>query len=153
MAEHMAERDRRARVPRATVDPTPAARVGGPREEAQRERQTDVRTAAPTTTAGPQAAASEPRQDEPGTTEGASFRHAREGLRSWLHETFPGHENAVICGFVGFLVALLFFIIGFWRTLLVVLLVAVGVAFGQVLDGDPKIINTLRGLFGGDDGR
>lgn len=86
-------------------------------------------------------------------TQGSSVRRAREGLRSWLHDTFPGHENAVIWGFVGFLVALLFFIIGFWRTLVVVLLVVVGVAFGQVLDGDPKIINTVRGLFGGDDAR
>lgn len=152
MAEHMAERDRRAKVPRATVDPTPAGRVAAPQDEAPRERRATGRVTA-SAAAVQEAVPSEPGQDESSTVEGASFRHAREGLRAWLHETFPGHENAVVWGFVGFLVALLFFIIGFWRTLLVILLVAVGVAFGQVLDGDPRIINTLRGLFRGDDGR
>lgn len=149
MAEHMAERDRRAKVPKATVDPTPTIR--GDMAEGERTKAAETRSHAE---AGPQdVPRATQRQETTETAEGASFRHAREGLHTWVHETFPGHENAVIGGFVGFLVALLFFVIGFWRTLLVVLLVAVGVAFGQVLDGDPKIINTLRGLFRGDDAR
>lgn len=67
-------------------------------------------------------------------------------LRQWLTQTFPGHENAVLFGFLGFIIAILIFIIGFWRTLFIALVVAVGVAIGQQLDGDPKIINAIRNL-------
>lgn len=89
-----------------------------------------------------------------GATAGGEGRQGvRHSLRSWLHDTFPGHENAVLWGFLGFVLALVFFALGFWRTLLVVLLVALGVAFGQALDGDPRIIEALRNLFRGDNGR
>lgn len=67
-------------------------------------------------------------------------------LRQWLTQTFPGHENAVLFGFLGFIIAILIFIIGFWRTLFIALVVVVGVAIGQQLDGDPKIINAIRNL-------
>ena len=36
------------------------------------------------------------------------------------------------------------FLVGFWETLFVVLLMVVGVALGQYLDGDPKIVNFIR---------
>lgn len=86
-------------------------------------------------------------------TEHASVRPL-EAAESWLHETFPGHENAVLCGVLGLIVAILLFAIGFWATLLVALCVTVGVAIGQLLDGDPKIITFFRGLIGPkDDGR
>ena len=42
-----------------------------------------------------------------------------EAAEAWLHKTFPGHENAVLCGFLGLIVAILLFAIGFWATLLV----------------------------------
>lgn len=140
----MAERDGRSKVPRAKVDQSPAGHAydGSLDRDAR-----DGATAPQPSAEGGQAGET---QD---TQEGASFRHAREGMRAWLHATFPGHENAFIWGCIGFVVALLLFAIGFWRTLVVVLLVVVGVAFGQVLDGDPKIINTVRGLFSGDNGR
>lgn len=143
MAEHLAERDRKAHVPKPTIDPTPT-------EDAQGERaRRSLNDSSPASEVGQ----TSPHKEADATEEGASFRRARQGARAWLHETFPGHENAVIGGFVGFLVALLFFVIGFWRTLLVVVLVVVGVAFGQLADGDPKIIDALRGIFRGDDGR
>ncbi|MDD5800228.1 MAG: DUF2273 domain-containing protein [Coriobacteriales bacterium] len=74
----------------------------------------------------------------------AHFSQAVSSARSWVARTFPGHENAVLFGFLGFLVALLVFIIGFWQTLFIALVVLVGVAIGQKLDGDPKIINAVR---------
>lgn len=74
------------------------------------------------------------------------FSHAMRSLRQWLTETFPGHENAVLFGFLGFVLAVLIFIIGFWRTLFIALVVLLGVAVGQQFDGDPKIFNAIRNL-------
>lgn len=131
----MAEREARPKVPKTKVDTTPDTTTGDG---------TNSPGEIPPGEVPPEAAGEAP-----------SAARATESVRAWVHETFPGHEHAVTWGFVGFLVAILFFVIGFWRTLLVVLLVVVGVAFGQVLDGDPKIINTLRGILGGsgDNGR
>lgn len=75
-----------------------------------------------------------------------SFAQAMRDLRGWVSQTFPGHEYAVLFGFLGFVAAILIFIIGFWRTLFIALMIVVGVAFGQQLDGDPKIVNAIRGL-------
>lgn len=149
--------ERRSKVPRARVDQTPEddattyGRVAEREAPAPRHAREAGRTE-PEEARGGEAAAEVREAPEAQRAAGSAAR-AREGVRSWLHETFPGHEHAVTWGFVGFLVAILFFVIGFWRTLLVVLLVFAGVAFGQVLDGDPRIINTLRRIFSGDNGR
>lgn len=65
-------------------------------------------------------------------------------LTGWVRRTFPGHEKAFWGGVLGLLVALVFFAIGFFRTLLIAILVVAGVAVGQLLDGDPKLINLVR---------
>lgn len=65
---------------------------------------------------------------------------------AWVERIAPGHVNAVFGGFAGLIVALLVFVVGFWKTLFVCALVVVGVAVGQCLDGDPKIVNKLRQL-------
>lgn len=75
----------------------------------------------------------------------------RMGLTGLVAQVFPGHEHAVIGGISGLLVAVLFFLLGFWRTVLVCLLVFCGVAIGQYLDGDPRIVNLVRRALG--DGR
>lgn len=75
----------------------------------------------------------------------------RTGLTGLVAQVFPGHEHAVIGGIAGLLVAVLFFLLGFWRTVLVCLLVFCGVAIGQYLDGDPRIVNLVRRALG--DGR
>ncbi len=85
--------------------------------------------------------------------EGTKHAHPVEAVQGWIHATFPGHENAVLCGFAGFLVALLLFIIGFWATLLLVLCITIGVAIGQELDGDPKIVTFFKNLLGSKDDR
>lgn len=75
---------------------------------------------------------------------------ARDGmgrLRGWVTNTFPGHEHAFWGGVCGLLAAILFFVIGLWRALVVVVLVTLGVAVGQAIDGDARIVRTLRRLF------
>lgn len=79
--------------------------------------------------------------DEPGVFERAS---------AWVRRTFPGHENAFVFGVIGFLIAIFIFVIGFFQTIFVAILVLVGVAIGQQIDGDPKIINALRHLLNND---
>lgn len=149
----MADRDARPKVPKAKVEPStePERRTSGAHMATPREARSEAHEGGSAQPGAGQLAHEAEAEAKPQQT--PSVARAREGVRAWLHETFPGHEHAVTWGFVGFLVAILFFIIGFWRTLVVLLLVFVGVTFGQVLDGDPKIINTLRGLFSGDNGR
>ena len=65
----------------------------------------------------------------------------------WFEQLFPGHAHAVIFGLLGFLVAILLFIIGFWKTLLIVILVVIGTSIGQALDGDPKLINMVKHIW------
>ncbi|MCR9037129.1 DUF2273 domain-containing protein [Tractidigestivibacter montrealensis] len=66
---------------------------------------------------------------------------------AWVSRTFPGHENAFLGGVCGLVVAIVMAAIGFWRTLLLVLLVLIGVAIGQQADGDPKILRALGKIF------
>lgn len=54
-------------------------------------------------------------------------------------------ECAIACGLLGVLVALLLLWIGIWKTLLIVVLVAIGVFLGGVKDKRAF----LRKLFGG----
>lgn len=68
---------------------------------------------------------------------------------AWVSRIVPGHEHALLGGLAGLLIALLIFVVGFWQTVFITLLVFVGIALGQYLDGDPKIINLLRRLIAG----
>ncbi len=76
----------------------------------------------------------------------AAVDGARERATAFADGIFPGHGNAILWGVIGFLAALLIFVLGFWRTLFIAFLVLVGVAFGQYLDGDPKIVRALMNL-------
>lgn len=67
-----------------------------------------------------------------------------QGPAAYLSKVAPNHENALLGGLLGFIVAVLMFVAGFWRTLFVVVMVTVGVAIGQYLDGSPKIIDFIR---------
>ena len=46
----------------------------------------------------------------------------------------------------GLVVALLLFTIGVLKTLAIAILVVVGIACGQYLDGDPKIVRFIQNL-------
>lgn len=78
---------------------------------------------------------------EPAAQPGAFARASR-----WLDETFPNGRNAVLGGVTGLVVALLLFTIGVLKTLVIAILVVVGVACGQYLDGDPKIVRFVQNL-------
>lgn len=71
---------------------------------------------------------------------------ARARATGWLEGIAPGHGNAIFFGIVGLVAGILIFTVGFWETLVLVILVLVGVTFGQWLDGDPRIWNALMGL-------
>jgi uncharacterized membrane protein len=58
-----------------------------------------------------------------------------------------GHEHAFLGGVIGLVIAVLIFIVGIAKTLAITVFVVAGIAVGQLLDGDPKIINALRALF------
>lgn len=70
----------------------------------------------------------------------------RSTATSWAEGLAPGHSNAVIFGVLGVLAALLIFWVGFFQALFVALMACAGVAFGQWLDGDPRIINAIKHL-------
>ena len=71
----------------------------------------------------------------------------RDGATSWVKRTFPGHEHAFYGAVIALLLALLVFAIGIVRVLFICVLVVLGIAVGQVLDGDPKIIRAVQELF------
>lgn len=80
----------------------------------------------------------------------ASGEPARDGLGcvcDWVRRTFPGGEGAFWGGVVGLVAAIAFLVLGVWYTAVIAAFVLVGVAVGQVVDGDPKIWNLIRSLF------
>ena len=94
------------------------------------------------TAAQPSGDAAQPASgSEPAAQPGAFARASR-----WLDETFPNGRNAVLGGVTGLVVALLLFAIGVLKTLVIAILVVVGVACGQYLDGDPKIVRFVQNL-------
>ena len=117
------------------------------RPQAKVEFKVDVDGAEPEVTASSEGA----RGDAAGAGSGAdvaeTVRAGAGRVGAWVSRTFPGHEHAFWGGVLGLLAALVFFAIGFFRTLLIVVLIVVGVAVGQALDGDPKLINAVRRFF------
>ena len=90
---------------------------------------------------GPKLAAQPANGSAPTTQPGAFARASR-----WLDETFPNSRNAVLGGVTGLVVALLLFTIGVLKTLVIAFLVVVGIACGQHLYGDPKIVRFIQNL-------
>ena len=73
----------------------------------------------------------------------AGFSH----VSAWVSKTFPGHENAFWGGVLGLLAAIVLLAFGIFKTLILVVLVVAGIAVGQLVDGDPKLIRALQRLF------
>ena len=90
---------------------------------------------------GPEPAAQPANGPEPAAQPGAFARASH-----WLDETFPNSRNAVLGGVTGLVVALLLFTIGVLKTLIIAILVVVGIACGQYLDGEPKIVRFIQNL-------
>lgn len=68
-------------------------------------------------------------------------------VSAWVSKTFPGHENAFWGGVFGLVAAVVLLAFGILKTLIVVVLVVAGIAVGQLVDGDPKLIRALQRLF------
>ena len=99
--------------------------------------------------AGEKNAGQRPSADVPDDGAG-SGEPERDGLgcvRDWVRRTFPGHEHAFWGGVLGFVVAILFLVLGLFKALVIVVLVVAGVAVGQALDGDSRIVDLLRRIF------
>ena len=73
-------------------------------------------------------------QDEPGTL--ASLRHD-------IILTLEKHGHAIAYGLLGFLIALLILIIGFWPTFLLSIFAAIGVLIGTYQDGSIQLKRLL----------
>ncbi|WP_245579118.1 DUF2273 domain-containing protein [Atopobium fossor] len=73
-----------------------------------------------------------------------SVKNAAHKATTWLEDTFPGKSNAVFFAICGLLAAIAFIAIGFWRSMLLIVFVISGYAFGQSIDGNPTIINSIK---------
>ncbi len=118
------------KAPKTTIESTPEV------EEARSTHAQD------TIREAPRPATPEPPVQSPQT----ASEQPKAGFVAQVQRLVQGHEHAVLGGIAGLVIALLMFLVGFWQTLFICLLVFVGIALGQYLDGDPKIINWIRRL-------
>ena len=108
----------------------------------------DEKTPRPKIELGDKDERSEPRAtNDDSYTVGEAVRDGSVRLFAWVRRTFPGHEHAFWGGVLGFVAAILFLVLGLFKALVILALVIVGVAVGQALDGDSKIMDLVRRLF------
>ena len=129
-----ASKPKAAKQPKATAQPKAA-----PKATAKRSAAVAVET-------GPVVDEAPARETSAPAPQKSKLSSAMRNPSGWLQGSFPGHEHAALGGLVGLVLALCVFLVGFWQTLFVSVLVVVGIAVGQYLDGDPKIINFIRRL-------
>lgn len=113
-------------------------------------------TAKPKTTAQPKTKT----QIDSAPVDNAPTKSALEQIQSvprsangWVHRTFPGHEHAFYGACIALFLALLTFAIGPIKVFFLCLVVLIGIAIGQVFDGNPVIVRAIRDLFEGDRGQ
>ncbi|MGN0034597.1 MAG: DUF2273 domain-containing protein [Coriobacteriales bacterium] len=125
-------------------------------EGAQDEQPTAADTAGPATQdtdAGAAASREQDAAERPTShaTPRASSRSRRGGVLSGigarLKVFYEDHLNAIFYGIAGVISAILILAIGFWRALLVIVLCAIGIAYGRYRDGDPSTVAFFRRLF------
>jgi len=61
-----------------------------------------------------------------------------------MRDLFFKHKGAFIGGLIGLIIALLILIIGFWKALVVLLLIGLGVIIGMAIDGNTTIRNSMN---------
>ncbi len=64
-------------------------------------------------------------------------------MRNSFFHKYPG---LIIGTLIGLLIGLIFLVFGFWKTLIFVVIVALGVFIGLLLDGDGRIKEYLGSL-------
>lgn len=141
---------------KAVAAAAPAARIEARADAPTPAASIDARAAASTSaaTTGGHSTASKPANGvaSPGpsasgdATSSAAGPGVLERVCAWFAETFPNSRHAVLGGIAGLIVAIMLFTIGVLKTLVILVLVVVGVACGQYLDGDPKIIRMVQSL-------
>ena len=67
--------------------------------------------------------------------------------RSALKEIYQAQPNTVRLSALGFIIAISFLIIGFWATLLIILLTGAGFVYGQYRDRKTWVYNFLKKIF------
>ncbi len=67
--------------------------------------------------------------------------------RSGLKEIYEAQPNTVRLSALGFIIAISFLIIGFWATLLIILLTGAGFVYGQYRDKKTWVYNLLKKIF------
>lgn len=67
--------------------------------------------------------------------------------RSALKEIYQAQPNTVRLSALGFIIAISFLIIGFWATLLIILLTGAGFVYGQYRDRKTWVYNLLKKIF------
>ena len=134
----------------------PVVRVSdetGPRMDAPGAARGDVPGTAAAAPEAASAAGSAPAPDAapaPGASDACAEGPSRcpaSLMASSLRESLRGHEHAFLGGVAGLLVAVAIYAVGIVPTLVTLALVALGVALGQLADGDPKLIELVRRLF------
>lgn len=60
-----------------------------------------------------------------------------------MKELIFKHKGAFLGGLLGLIIAVLILIIGFWKALLVLLLVGIGIVLGMAIDGNNMIKNSM----------
>ncbi len=60
---------------------------------------------------------------------------------------YPAHKNQVTWMAVGLITALTLLIAGFWKGLLIIVLVSAGYVYGQIKDGNPRALKALTRMF------
>lgn len=135
-------RSKASKAPKAKVVPEAGAPDAAEKDVPTADVFVDERQGGPTEVAPDRA-----ERSQGGDQATPSFSAAAESVGSWLRQNFPGHVNAVVFGFLGFVLAVMLFCVGLWQTLVIAFLVACGVAFGQYLDGDPRIVRFVGRLF------
>ena len=81
-----------------------------------------------------------------GSSTASTVGRGAHRVAHWFEETFSNSRCAAIGAVVGFVVAILLLTIGLFKTLIIVLLVACGVAIGQYIDGDAKLVRAVKSL-------
>ncbi len=84
---------------------------------------------------------------EAGAAARKSLGEAASKVRNLFDGVAPGHSNTIIFAIVGLIAAILLFQVGFWRMLVLVVFIVIGIAIGESLDGDPRLINMFKGFF------
>nr|MDD6335024.1 DUF2273 domain-containing protein [bacterium] len=72
-------------------------------------------------------------------------------MNDFWHHLFSRHGFKLVCGLIGLLIGILFVSIGFWRTLLILTLLVVGLIIGYSLDRRQSFLAFIQQMFKKDD--